>query len=82
MSTALFPQFVELDEQGRGHCPLHPPDTHPSFAVERKTGHWSCFHEVDPKTGRFLGGDAVEFYRRLKDLSYRSVIKELERLCL
>jgi hypothetical protein len=71
---AFISQFVELDEQGRGHCPLHPPDTHPSFVVDRKTGHWSCFHEVDPKTGRYLGGDAIEFYRRLKGLSYKRVI--------
>src|SRR5262249_20104847 len=33
-------RFVELDEQGRGHCPFHPPDVHPSFAVNRKLGHW------------------------------------------
>jgi hypothetical protein len=75
-------QFVELDEQGKGHCPLHPPDVHPSFVVDRQTGRWSCFHEVDPKTGRFLGGDAIEFYRRLKGLSYKRVIKELELLFL
>jgi hypothetical protein len=29
---------------------------------------------VDPKTGRYLGGDAIEFYRRLKGLSYKRVI--------
>jgi hypothetical protein len=73
-------QFVELDEQGRGHCPLHPPDTHHSFVVDRQTGHWSCFHEVDQKTGRYLGGDAVEFYRRLKGLSHTAAIQELTKL--
>ena len=77
---AFIAQFVELDAQGRGHCPLHPPDLAKSFVVDLQTGHWSCFHEVDPKTGTYLGGDGVEFYRRLKGLFYRSVIRELEQL--
>ena len=45
-------KFVELDERGRGHCPLHPPDHNPSFVVDRERGHWTCFHEVDPRTGK------------------------------
>jgi hypothetical protein len=69
-------QYVELDAAGRGLCPFHG-DVHPSFAVDRKRGFWTCFHEVNPKTGRYLGGDAVEFYRRLKRLSYQQAISEL-----
>lgn len=74
---AFVSQFVELDEAGRGHCPFHPPDVHPSFAVDRRRGFWVCFHEVNPRTGRYLGGDAVEFYRRFKNLTYRDVVTEL-----
>lgn len=73
-------QYVELDSQGRGSCPFHPPDRHPSFAVDRERGFWTCFHEVNPKTGRYIGGDAIEFYRRLKGLSYKEALRELGRL--
>jgi DNA primase len=73
-------QFVELDAKGRGHCPLHLPDSNPSFIFDRQSGHFTCFHEVDPRTGRYLGGDVIEFYRRLRGLSYRETIRELGAL--
>src|SRR5207249_610134 len=44
---AFISQFVELDEMGQGHCPFHPPDRNPSFIVDRQSGMWTCFHEVD-----------------------------------
>ena len=59
--------YVTLDERGRGHCPFHPPDRHPSFAVNRAHGHWVCFHEVNPRTGRYMGGDVIEFYGASSD---------------
>jgi hypothetical protein len=74
---AFISQYVELDSSGRALCPFHP-DVHPSFAVDRQRGFWTCFHEVNPKTGRYLGGDAVEFYRRLKGLTHREAIDELK----
>jgi hypothetical protein len=70
-------QFVELDASGKGHCPFHPPDYHPSFAVNRYAGYWVDFHEVNPRTGRYVGGDVIEFYRRLRGLSYKEVLREL-----
>lgn len=69
--------YVDLDQAGKGHCPFHPPDHHPSFAVNRQSGHWICFHEYDPERGRYLGGDAIDFYMRLKGLSYREALREL-----
>jgi hypothetical protein len=71
-------KYVELDDQGRGHCPFHPPDHNPSFAVDRARGFWVCFHEVNPKTGRYIGGDAIAFYRRLTGLSYSEVLAQLQ----
>ena len=70
-------QYVDLDARGRGSCPFHPPDRHPSFAVNRKEGYWVCFHEANPRTGHYLGGDAIEFYRRLKGLSFKEAVREL-----
>ncbi len=70
-------RYVELDREGRGHCPFHPPDRHPSFAVNRADGYWVDSHEVDPCTGRYVGGDAIAFYRRLWGLSYKDVLEEL-----
>lgn len=74
-------QYVALDERGRGSCPFHPPDHHPSFAVDRERGYWVCFHEVNPETGRYLGGDAIEFYRRLKGLSFKEAVLDLAKQC-
>ena len=70
-------EYVELDARGRGSCPFHPPDQHPSFAVNREEGYWVCFHETNPQTGHYLGGDAIEFYRRLKGLTFREAVREL-----
>jgi hypothetical protein len=74
---AFISQYVVLDAKGRGSCPFHPPDRHPSFAVNREQGYWVCFHETNPHTGRYLGGDAIEFYQRLKDLSFKEAVREL-----
>ena len=70
-------QFAELDAKGRGPCPFHPPDERPSFVVNREKGYWVCFHEVNQETGRYLGGDAIEFYRRLKGLGFKEAVREL-----
>ncbi len=70
-------RYVKLDATGRGSCPFHPPDRHPSFAVNRDKGYWVCFHETNPQTGHYLGGDAIEFYRQLKGLSFKEAVREL-----
>lgn len=70
-------QYVELDAKGRGSCPFHPPDRNPSFAVNRDEGYWVCFHETNPETGRYLGGDAIEFYKRYHGLSFKEAMREL-----
>ncbi len=70
-------QYVELDAKGRGSCPFHPPDRHPSFAVNCEEGYWVCFHETNPETGRYLGGDAIEFYQQLKGLGFKEAVREL-----
>jgi hypothetical protein len=72
-------QYVELDAKGRGSCPFHPPDNHPSFVVNREKGYWICFHEVNLKTGRHLGGDAIEFYCHRKGLSFHEAARELAK---
>jgi len=33
--------------------------------------------EVNQETGRYLGGDAIEFYRRLKGLGFKEAVREL-----
>lgn len=62
--------FVPLDASGKGPCPFHPPDEHPSFAVSREGDYWHCFHEN-------TGGDAISFYARFKGLNYRAALWEL-----
>lgn len=70
-------RYVELDERGRGSCPFHRPDRRPSFVVNREDGYWIDFHEFNDKTGRYVGGDAVEFFRRLRGLSRAEALRVL-----
>jgi DNA primase len=72
---------VTANEAGRRSCPFQPPDRHPSFAVNRELGYWVCFHQINPQTGRYLGGDAIEFYRRLKGLGFKEAVHELAGQC-
>jgi hypothetical protein len=70
-------QFVQLDSQGRGHCPFHPPDRTPSFKVHETF--WICFHEVKPN-GRYLGGDAIAFWMRYRGIDFPTALSDLSRL--
>lgn len=70
-------RYVDLDHSGKGHCPFHPPDTNKSFALDRETGRWTCFHEYDERTQHYLSGDNLDFYMRLTGLSYADAIKRL-----
>jgi hypothetical protein len=66
-------RYVRLDEQGKGHCPFHPPDRHPSFAVNRGGNYWVDFHDQ-------TGGDAIAFYQRLKGIGLLQAVEELAQL--
>lgn len=66
-------RYVRLDERGRGHCPFHPPDRHPSFAVNREEDYWVDFHDQS-------GGDAIAFYQRLKGIGFLEAVKELAQM--
>jgi len=73
-------QYVDLDSAGRGSCPFHPPDRRKSFAV--RDDYWVCFHDVNPRTGRYVGGDAIAFYMRLKGVTFKDAVHELGQLGL
>ena len=68
--TDFISQYTKLDKRGRGSCPFHPPDVHPSFAVNQRAGYWYCFHERK-------GGDLISFYARLNNLSYAEALHQL-----
>lgn len=74
----LANHVTSLDPQtGMGSCPLHPPDRHPSFGVNRREGWWICFHGADGSGRRPLGGDAFELYCRLAGLNHREGLARL-----
>lgn len=73
-------RFVPLDKYGRGRCPFHPPDQHPSFAVNIEGGYWVDFHQVNPHTGRYIGGDVICFWERYRGISRRQAVGELARM--
>lgn len=43
---------------------------HPSFSIDAKTGKWKCFHDGS-------GGDALDFYLRISELSVKDGVKRL-----
>lgn len=74
----LASSVTHLDSQtGMGSCPLHPPDRHPSFGVNRPGGWWICFHGADGSGRQPLGGDAFELYCRLHGLVHREGLARL-----
>jgi len=66
-------RFVALDQRGRGHCPFHPPDRHPSFAVNREEGYWVDFHDG-------TGGDAIAFYQRMEGIGFPEAVRRLAQM--
>ncbi|MFH1601575.1 MAG: CHC2 zinc finger domain-containing protein [Candidatus Shapirobacteria bacterium] len=76
--VAVARLFTQLEDRGAyytGLCPLHE-ESHHSFAVYPNpggVGRWVCFHD-------FRVGNAVSLYAEVKGLSYRSALKDLERM--
>lgn len=68
---------LSVGRAGLMSCPLHPPDTHPSFHWNEKEKLWCCFHE-DP----YLGGDIIDLFRRLRGISRSQATDELYRFAL
>jgi len=65
---------VELTRSGRtlkGHCPFHE-DRKPSFVIYPGENRFYCF-------GCHLHGDAIEFLRRMGNLTFAEAVKELAR---
>lgn len=56
-------------KQNKAHCPFHEDDT-PSLMVYPKNNSWYCY-------GCNIGGDAIEFIRRHRGLSYKQAISHL-----
>jgi len=48
-------RYMELNSDGRCHCPFHPPNYHPSFAVNRIDGYWWVFMKSIPARGGTSG---------------------------
>lgn len=69
-------RFVDLNRKGRGSCPFHPPDEHPSFAVHETF--WVCFHKVQ-ESGKYLGGDVIDFWMRYRGVDFPTALEELAR---
>lgn len=57
----------------RGRCPLHSPDNHPSFWLDRQRGTWGCF-SCTPK-----GGDVINLVAKFSNLTVQQAIKVLAR---
>ncbi len=72
-------QYVELDTQGKGHCPFHD-DQHTSFSVNPDHNFWYCF-------ACERGGSIIDFWmlmrqKRGEDDSFKATISDLAKLLL
>lgn len=53
-------QYVELDQQGRGHCPFHD-DAHKSFGVNQQGNYWHCWAGCG-------GGSIIDFWQKWREV--------------
>jgi DNA primase len=64
---------IQLARRGKvfvGHCPFHE-DKHPSFTIYPNSNHFVCF-------GCGEKGDAIDFIRKLKGLTFKEACKYLK----
>lgn len=69
---------VKLTRHGAsylGLCPFHP-DKSPSLSVSPKTQYWCC-HGACSTSGKKVGGDVIEFARRLWHVDFREAVARL-----
>jgi hypothetical protein len=72
-------QYVELDPQGRGHCPFHD-DQHQSFGVNEESNYWHCWAGCG-------GGSIIDFWMKWRekqgeDPSFVAAITDLTNMLL
>lgn len=76
---AFVGQYVELDPQGRGHCPFHD-DQHQSFQVSDEGNFWNCYAGCG-------GGSLIDFWMKWRekqgdDGSFKAALSDLARMLL
>ncbi len=72
-------QYVELDQQGKGHCPFHD-DQVKSFQVNTGRNYWNCYAGCG-------GGSVINFWMKWRethsqDGSFTATIKDLREILL
>lgn len=72
-------QYVELDANGRGHCPFHE-DEHQSFQVSDEGNFWNCYAGCG-------GGSLIDFWMKWRetqgeDGSFKATISDLAQMLL
>lgn len=73
---ALFGEFVRLEGRGeerKARCIFHE-DTHPSMSINVQEGYYKCHN---PSCTASAGGDFIDFYMRVRSLSFREALREL-----
>lgn len=78
-------RYVELDNQGKGHCPFHD-DQKKSFQVDIEDDYWHCYAGCLTPEGN-KGGSVIDFWMKWReahgqDGSFKATIKELAKMLL
>ena len=71
-------QGIPLKRAGKGYlglCAFHA-DTRPSLSVDAERQYWCCLGACS-SGGKVVGGDVIEFARRLWGLSFREALERL-----
>ncbi len=71
-------QGIELKRAGKGYlglCAFHD-DTRPSLSVDAEKQYWCCLGACS-SGGKVVGGDVIEFARRLWGVSFRQALERL-----
>jgi len=77
--SSFVGQYVELDSQGRGHCPFHDDQVH-SFGVNQDHNFWHCF-------ACERGGSIIDFWmlwrkKHGEDATFKATIRDLAQKLL
>ena len=69
----LYPgQLKRIGRVLNGNCPFHNDQHHPNFCIYPETNTWFCFAGCG-------GGDSINFYMRLKNISFKQALEELSK---
>lgn len=65
-------KLMRFGNKLKGKCPFHADNTNPNFFIYLDTNTFNCFAGCGY-------GDSISFYMRIKDVDFKTAIKEMSK---